>query len=132
MVGADRVLLVRQFRYVARRFTWEIPTGGVRPSEATQAAARRELEEETGYTCGALEHLSTYHTSKSVMEEVAHLFLAREIEPARGATPDDTESITTQVFHFQEVLGMVRSGEIVDSMSVIAILTAALERRETR
>ena len=42
------VLLIRQYRYVARRVTWEMPTGGVHPGESVEEAAQRELGEEVG------------------------------------------------------------------------------------
>lgn len=45
---SETVLLIRQFRYVARRVTWEMPTGGVHPGESVGAAAQRELAEEIG------------------------------------------------------------------------------------
>ena len=44
----DHVLLVQQFRYVAGRTTWEMPTGGVHTDEAVDDAAQRELAEEVG------------------------------------------------------------------------------------
>jgi ADP-ribose pyrophosphatase len=75
----DTVLLVRQYRYVACRATWEIPTGGVHPGESVEMAAQRELAEETGCSAARLTHVSTYHTSKSVMDETAHLFLGEEM-----------------------------------------------------
>jgi ADP-ribose pyrophosphatase len=71
----DTVVLVRQYRYVAGRHTWEMPTGGARPGEPIQDAAQRELAEESGYRAGRLEPVCSYHTSKSVMDETAHLFL---------------------------------------------------------
>jgi len=128
-VDATHVLLVGQYRYVAERFTWEMPTGGVRPGESLEAAAQRELAEEAGRRAGRLTWISTYHTSKSVMNETAHLYLGEDLTPAERA-PDDTEFIERRVFPFGEVLDMVRRAEITDSMTVIAVLQAALQLRE--
>ena len=129
-VDPDHVLLVGQFRYVAQRFTWEMPTGGVRPGETLEAAAQRELAEEAGRRAGRLTWISTYHTSKSVMNETAHLYLGEELALA-DRPPDDTEFIERRVFPFREVVEMVRRSDITDSMTVIAVLHAAL-RKEGR
>lgn len=120
----DTVLLIQQYRYIARRLTWEMPTGGVHTGESIEEAAQRELSEEVGYRAGRLIHVSTYHTSKSVMDETAHLFLGEEIVKLT-LPPDETEFIEVRPFPFQEVLRMVLSGEIVDSMTIIAVLHAA-------
>jgi len=120
----DTVLLVRQYRYVAGRTTWEMPTGGVHAGESVEQAAQRELAEEIGYRAGRLTRVSVYHTSKSVMDETAYLFLGGEM--VKLALPaDETEFIEVHPFPFGEVLGMVLSGEIVDSMTVIAVLHTA-------
>lgn len=124
----DTVLLVRQYRYVARRVTWEMPTGGVHPAESIEEAAQRELAEEIGYRAGRLVRVSTYHTSKSVMDETAHLFLGEEMVRVE-LPPDETEFIEVRPFPFEEALRMVLSGEIVDSMTIIAVLHAARRRR---
>ena len=127
-IDPDTVLLIRQYRYVARRVTWEMPTGGVHGGESLEVAAQRELAEETGYRAGRLTHVSTYHTSKSVMDETAHLFLGEHLTPA-DAPPDDTEFIEVRPLPFAEALHMVLRGEIVDSMTIIAILHAARLRQ---
>ncbi len=74
----DTVLLVGQYRYVARDFFWEIPTGGKDPDETLVQAAQRELSEEAGYEAGRLVELGSFHTSKSILREVAHLYVAEE------------------------------------------------------
>ena len=125
----DTVLLARQYRYVARRVTWEMPTGGVHAGESIEEAAQRELAEESGYRAGRLIHVSTYHTSKSVMDETAHLFLGEEMVKLE-LPRDETEFIEVRPFPFREVLRMVLSGETVDSMTIIAVLHAA--RRKGR
>jgi ADP-ribose pyrophosphatase len=130
-VDADTVLLIRQYRYVARRVTWEMPTGGVQAGESLEAAAQRELAEEIGHRAGRLVPLCTYHTSKSVIDETAHLYLAEGLSPAL-APPDETEFIDVRTFPFAHALDMVLAGEIVDSMTIIAMLLAARRRAPTR
>lgn len=120
----ETVMLIHQYRYVAQRATWEMPTGGVHPGESIEEAAQRELAEEIGHRAGRLIPLSSYHTSKSVMDETAHLFLAEELASV-ALPPDETEFITVRPFPFPEVLQMVLAGEIVDSMTIIAVLLAA-------
>jgi ADP-ribose pyrophosphatase len=125
----DTVVLVRQYRYVAGRHTWEMPTGGVMLGEPIEAAAQRELAEESGYRAGRLEPVCVYHTSKSVMDETAHLFHAFDLTRVPD-TPaaDETESFQVRPHRFEEVLAMVDTGEIVDSMTIIAVLQAQRRR----
>ena len=130
-VDPDTVLLVRQYRYVAGRPTWEMPTGGVHAGETLEQAAQRELAEETGHRAQRLVHVSTYHTSKSVVDETAHLFLADGLERA-DTTADETEFIDVRAFPFDTVLRMVLEGEIVDSMTIVAMLLAARRRDNPR
>jgi ADP-ribose pyrophosphatase len=120
-----RVLLVRQYRYVQDAVTWEMPTGGVQAGESLEDAARRELLEEGGILAARLTHLSTYHTSKSVVRETAHLYLAEGLTVEVAHQADETEFIATAWLPFEQVLGMVLANEIVDSMTVIAVLAAA-------
>ncbi len=120
----DTVLLVGQYRYVARDFYWEMPTGGQHAGETLEQAAQRELAEEAGHEAGRLVKLCDFHTSKSILSEVAHLYLAEELRPA-SRPADHTEFIERRVFPWSEVLRMVEAGEIKDSMTVIAVLHAA-------
>jgi ADP-ribose pyrophosphatase len=121
------VVLVGQYRYVARDFYWEMPTGAVRPGEGEEAAAQRELAEEVGYEADRLVKLCSFHSSKSVVDETAHVYLAEGLRPvAREA--DETEFLEVRAFALDEVVRMVEASEIRDSMTVVAVLHA-LRRR---
>jgi len=128
-VDEDRILLVRQYRYVQEDTRWEIPTGGVHEGESLLDATQRELQEETGYRAGQLTWISSYYTSKSVCKETAHLYVGGGLAPAQRP-PDETEFIEVRAFPFAEALRMVIDCEIMDSMSVIAILHVARLRGE--
>jgi len=123
-VDADTVLLVGQYRYVFGEFLWEMPTGGGHADESLEAAAQRELAEEAGYEAGRLTRICTFHTSKSILHEIAHLYVAEDLRPA-SRPADHTEFIERRAFPFAEVLRMVERGEIKDSMTIIAVLHAA-------
>jgi ADP-ribose pyrophosphatase len=121
------VVLVGQYRYVAGTFFWEIPTGAINHGESEEAAVQRELAEEAGYEAARLVKLCAFHTSKSVMAETAAIYLATDLRPV--ARPgDETEFIEVRAFDFAEVLRMVEVSEIVDAMSVVAVLHAARRR----
>jgi ADP-ribose pyrophosphatase len=127
-IDPKTVLLIKQYRYVAKRVTWEMPTGGVHPGESIEEAAQRELGEEVGYRAGRLTWVSSYHTSKSVMDETAHLFIGEDLAEVK-LDLDETEFIQAQPFPFERVVQMVLAGEILDSMTVIAVLHAARMKR---
>jgi ADP-ribose pyrophosphatase len=123
----DTVVLVGQYRYVARDFYWEMPSGSTKPGESETAAVQRELAEEAGYVADRLVKLCAFHTSKSVVEETANIYLAEGLRPApRGGDP--TEFIEARAFPFAEVLRMVDRDEIKDSMTIVAVLHAARRR----
>lgn len=125
----DHVVMVRQYRYVfGENHRWEMPTGGVKPGESLEEAARREMREEVGFDAKQLERVSTYQTSKSVMQEIGHLFIGRELSRVQ-AVPDETEFLDVAIFPFDEVLQMVLDSQIRDSMTVIAVLLAARKLR---
>ena len=127
-VDQDHVLLVRQYRYVqSETHRWEIPTGGIKEGETLEKAAQRELAEEAGYHAGRLTHITSYYTSKSICDETAHLYIGAELTPAESQ-PDDTEFLERRIFPFDEALQMALEGEIMDSMSVMALLLAARHR----
>jgi len=123
----DTVVLVGQYRYVAGDFYWEMPTGALKAGESEEAGAQRELAEEAGYRAGRLLKLCAFHTSKSVMEETAHLYAAEGLELVTRPS-DPTEFIEVRAFPFAEVVRMVERGEIKDGMTIIAVLHVARRR----
>jgi 8-oxo-dGTP pyrophosphatase MutT (NUDIX family) len=125
----NTVLLIRQYRYVASMVRWEMPTGGVHLHESFEDAAQRELLEETGYRAGHLSYISSLHTSKSVVDETAHLFAASDLSTDGGwIGGDSTEFIEVHPTPWQRVVQMVHSGEITDAMTIIAVLQLAARR----
>lgn len=124
-VDDQHVIMVRQYRYPAgENHRWEMPTGGLRTGETLEQAAQRELMEEAGYHANDLKWVSSYHTSKSVCEETAHLYIGRNLMPAT-VPPDDTEFFERAVLPFDQVLQLVIDSEIRDGMTVIAVVHAA-------
>ena len=121
----SHVVMVRQYRYVfGENQRWEMPTGGVKPGERLLAAARPELREEVGFDAAKLEPISTYYTSKSIMHEIAHLYIGQGLTQVQ-ARPDETEFLEIEVFPFETVLKMVLESEVRDSMTILAVLIAA-------
>jgi ADP-ribose pyrophosphatase len=129
-VDDEHVLMIRQYRYVfGENQRWEMPTGGIHADETPEQAAQRELAEEIGYHAARLEQVSTFYTSKSVVEEVAHIYLGYGLSPA-AAPPDETEFFEQAMLPFSDVLDLVLRSEIRDAMTVIAVLHAARLRME--
>ncbi|HEX2094274.1 MAG TPA: NUDIX hydrolase [Longimicrobiaceae bacterium] len=119
------VVLVRQYRYAADGYVYEVPAGRpTEPGEDWEVCARRELEEETGLRAGQLRKLTMIYTTPGFTDERIHLFLATELE--EGAHARDADEFMDVVrLPFSRVLEMVRDGEIIDAKSICTILYAA-------
>ncbi|MEE8572046.1 MAG: NUDIX hydrolase [Gemmatimonadota bacterium] len=118
------VLLLEQYRYAAGGTIWEIPAGVLEPGEDPLDCARRELLEETGACSSKIEHLTTVFTTPGFTDEVIHLFLATGITVGEPDHEDD-EFIQVTARPLSEILLMIKSGEIVDAKSIVAILFVA-------
>ncbi len=127
LTGAGEVVLVRQYRPPLERMELGLPAGLVEPGEEPEAAARRELIEETGYGGGDWEPLGSLASSPSLKDNWAYLFLARGVEPVAPPDPDEHEVVEVVTIPVGEVRGLVRDGEIVSSSGVAAVMLA-LER----
>jgi 8-oxo-dGTP pyrophosphatase MutT (NUDIX family) len=119
------VTLVGQFRYTMNEYSWEIPEGGCPFDEAPEAAARRELLEETGLRAEKLFNLGgELHLSNSFSDERGYLFLATGLTQGEAA-PEGTEQILTRRVSLSDAVNMVLRGEINDALSVMGLLLAA-------
>ena len=127
--GGD-VVLVRQYRPPLQGMELGLPAGLVEEGEKPEAAARRELLEETGHSGGEWELLGSLASSPSLKDNRAHLFLARGVEGSAAPDPDEHELVEVVKAPVGELLSLVRSGEIVSSSGVAAVMLA-LERLGT-
>jgi len=125
---ADQVVLVGQWRYPLEAYSWEIPEGGGDVSESPFEAMRRELAEEAGLGAQVWEPLCFFHPSNSSTEEEAFLFLATDLSPVEGHCSEDDEELMLHREPFQDCLRRVVSGEISDSLTVMALLALQARR----
>jgi ADP-ribose pyrophosphatase len=118
------ILLIRQYRYAASGYIWEIPAGVLEPGETPAQCARRELLEEVGATADEIQHLTTIYTTPGFTDEQIHLFLASGISVGDTRHEGD-EFIEVEARPISHILKMIRDGEIVDSKSITALLFTA-------
>ncbi len=123
--GEGRVCLIRQYRYAADGWLWEIPAGRLETGEAAQCCAQRELAEEAGVRAACWQPLASLLPSPGICDERIHLFLARDLSPAPTAH-EHGEYIEIHWLSLSEALAKVCSGEIVDAKTVIALQHARL------
>lgn len=123
--GPDpQLLLIRQYRYAADGYLYEIPAGRLDAGEDPLACAHRELREETGCVAESMEHLYTVYTTPGFTDEKIHIFLATELR--RGPTAHEAdEFLTVETVKLTRALEMIRSGEINDGKTAVGILYAA-------
>ena len=113
--------LVRQSRYTLDQFTWEIPEGGAAAGEPTLECAKRELEEEVGLKAERWQELMRLHTSNSVTDERAVVYIAEGLSEGEQSL-DPTEDIEVKKLPLKDAVEMVLNGDITDAISVAALL----------
>jgi ADP-ribose pyrophosphatase len=126
-LDAERILLLRQFRYSAGGEIWEVPAGKLDGGEPPEACVRRELVEETGYFPRKLELLATLIMTPGFSDERCTVFEATELERGEANAADD-EFLTLVEVPLVEAVNMVEEGVIQDAKTVAGVLLAARRR----
>ena len=119
-----QILLIKQYRYAAEDFLYEVPAGRLDPNEAPVDCARRELLEETGCSADSIEPLYTFYTTPGFTDERIHGFIATGL--ARGESKREAdEFMTLETMTLSHALELIQKGEIRDAKTAVLILFAA-------
>jgi len=119
-----QILLIRQYRYAAEQYLYEIPAGRLDPGEAPEHCARRELREETGCEAERVEYLFSMYTTPGFTDERIHLFMAVGLTRGENAREAD-EFIELETMPLSGALSLVERGEIQDAKTALGLLYAA-------
>lgn len=124
-------VLIRQYRYPPQREFIEVPAGKLdTEGEDPMEVARREMEEETGYSVGKLTPLGSFYPCIGYSNEMIHVFLGEDLAPGRQQTAHE-EFVEPFTLPFTRAVEMVHTGEIQDMKTMVALLLARdfVERR---
>ncbi len=118
------LVLIRQYRYAAEQYLYEIPAGRLDPGETPVACASRELLEETGYRAAEVTKLFTMYTTPGFTDEKIHLFMASGLVAGEHQREADEfmELVPTRL---SRALSMIERGEIQDAKTALALLYTA-------
>jgi ADP-ribose pyrophosphatase len=125
ITGEEKLLLVHTFRYPTQMESWEIPAGGIEDGEDALGAAKRELQEETGYQASSWEHIGTLQDSCSKMDGLDEVFVCRGLYKVGSHSQKEEGISNLQAFSIHEVFTMIASHDVTDA-TTIAPLTLAL------
>ena len=116
-----KVVLVRQFRYAARKPLWELVAGSLQAGENPAQAARRELLEETGYRAQSFKLLFSFYPSPGFLNERMHLVEARGLKHFK-ARPEADERIRIGKFTSDQLRQRLLAHKFEDAKTLIGLL----------
>ena len=119
-----QLLLLRQYRYAAGGYIYEVPAGRLDGDESPATCAVRELKEETGCTAERMEPLFTMFTTPGFTDEKIHVFMATGLTHGESAREAD-EFADVVIMPLAEALELIRIGEIMDAKTALSILYVA-------
>ncbi len=116
-----KMVMVRQYRKPAKRVMLEVPAGKIDKGESPLKAAIRELKEETGYTAENVEYMTEFYPSVGYSEEVLYLYLCTGLTAGETCF-DENEAIDIEEIDVKTLYEMVKTSEINDAKTIIAIM----------
>jgi ADP-ribose pyrophosphatase len=119
-----QILLIRQYRYAAEGFIYEIPAGKLDNKEDPAVCAARELKEETGCTAENIEHLYTFYTTPGFTDEVIHAYMATGLTRGDAAHEQD-EFMSLETVTLSRALELIKTGELKDAKTALSLLYVA-------
>jgi 8-oxo-dGTP pyrophosphatase MutT (NUDIX family) len=123
-----QVVLIRQYRHGTKTVTLEVPGGVIEADETPEAAAVRELSEETGYVPARVKPLGFVSPNPAIQGNRSYTFLAEGCRLAAEPQPDSFEQIEVQLRPLEDIPALIRSGEISHSLIVAAFARMFFDR----
>jgi len=117
------VVMLRQYRHAVRREIWEIPAGTLEKGETPEACARREVEEETGYSASTFIRLGSIISVPGYSNETITLFLCTGLLPKQQKL-DAGEQITVSEVPLEKAIAMIHAGDIQDAKTIAGLFMA--------
>lgn len=120
-----QMVMIQQYRHGAKEIGWEIPAGNVEPDEMDlEAAARRELIEETGFTAGQFELVTITSPNTANHANKIHVFLAHDAVKIQEPEFDETEDIITTLMPIDQALDIIKNGDFTQSTQIASVFLA--------
>ncbi|MYB34364.1 MAG: 2,3-bisphosphoglycerate-independent phosphoglycerate mutase [Gammaproteobacteria bacterium] len=120
----NRVCLIRQYRPAASDWIWELPAGGIEFPETPDETARRELQEETGYSADQWEMLGSFYTSPGYSDEYMHAYKASHLHAGEQSL-EAHEILEPHWLEIEKIEDMIRRGEIIDAKTITTMFLMA-------
>jgi 8-oxo-dGTP pyrophosphatase MutT (NUDIX family) len=118
-----KIVLIKLFRYRTQRSGWEVPAGSVDPGEDQLEAAKRELQEETGFTAKNVRALTpSFDSMNGASDAVGHVFIATDLTQSNHDEQEEEGITEMQAFAWSEIIDMIKDGRIVDGLSIAALM----------
>ena len=118
-----KMLVVEQYRKPLGKSQIEIPAGKLdKDGEDPLAAAKRELEEETGYRSDHLTYICSYYTSPGFADEIMHMYFTDQLEKSEMKLDED-EFLVCEAITLEEAQRYIREGRISDAKTIKAVYT---------
>ena len=122
-----KIILVRQHRFPLG-YILEIPAGTLEKGESPKHCALREIQEETGYKAKGMAHLITYYPSVGYNTEAIHCFVASGLKRVKTKLDTD-EFITVKKMELSKLIKLIKSGKIIDSKTICAVMVYAAKKK---
>lgn len=117
LTKSNQIVMVEQYRHAIGKIGLELPAGVVDNEDSNvMVAAKRELLEETGYGNGEWDSFMTISANPGTHSNLAHIFLARNVEFIQNPKLDDTEEINVHLLEIEELKKALSENKILQSM----------------
>ncbi|MFF0091483.1 NUDIX domain-containing protein [Streptomyces canus] len=126
----DRVLMLWRYRFVPDQWGWELPGGIVDEGEDARTCAAREVEEETGWRPGDLEHVVTYQPMVGMVDSPHEIFVGRSAEQV-GEPSDAEEAGRVEWVPLADIPDLMARGQLMGSGTLVALLHVLASRQKS-
>lgn len=121
----NKIVILKQYRPVIKKWLYEFPAGIIEKGERPVAAAKREVEEETGFVCKNIKKLGGFFSSPGFSNEFVHVFVA-ECRKESEQKLEPAENIYVCTMPAKKVIEMAKKGRVINGHALCALLLSLL------